>query len=104
MLNEHLCRALTGSVANDKVHGTCAATQEDGAGQVQAGRASWRRPCGRAGEGSPAEAFLAEEEQVQRPEGQRLSVCVSVDTSVGMCERECVWVYVDLRVRLTTCG
>lgn len=104
MLNEHLCRALTGSVANDKVHGTCAETQEDGAGQVQAGRASWRRPCSRAGEGSPAEAFLAEEEQVQRPEGQRLSVCVSVDTSVGMCERECVWVYVDLRVRLTTCG
>ena len=65
MLNEHLLRARIGSVAKDKVHGTWAATQEDGAGQVQAGRASWRRPCGRAGEGSQGEVFLAEEEQVR---------------------------------------
>lgn len=57
---------------------------------MQAGRASCRRLCGRAGEGSQGEAFLAEEEQAQRPEGWRLSVCVSVG--------ECV------RVRLTMCG
>lgn len=63
---------------------------EDGAGQAQAGRASCRRLCGRAGEGSQGEAFLAEEEQAQRPEGRRLSVCVSVG--------ECV------RVRLAMCG